>query len=278
MPHLNIPLSGAGLRLIRGLVRRGLTCLNVTLAILLLLPATKGAADTLTVAVASNFAKPMTELAKAFEQHTGHSVRLAFGSSGKLTAQILQGAPFQLFFSADQTKPAALIERGAAVPGSQFTYAQGGLALWSKNESAKPYDMLRNGHYTKLALANPRLAPYGAAAQEVLSQLNVLEESRSKWVLGENIAQTYQFVDSGNAELGFVALSQITAQEQTRNGASWIVPINLHSPIRQDAVLIGTQPGAAAQNFMTFIRSTAATEIIKSYGYRVAESESGAVQ
>lgn len=225
-------------------------------------------AETLTLAVASNFANPMREIASAFEQETEHSVRLAFGSSGKLTAQILQGAPFQAFFSADQTKPQLLIERGVATPGSQFTYALGGLALWSTTPASDPRMILQSGNFDKLALANPRLAPYGAAAIEILERLNLKAATQDKWVQGENIAQTYQFVDSGNAAIGFVATSQIVENGELATGSAWIIPSSLHSPIRQDAVLLGAQPGSAARQFMRFMQSSTAQNIINSYGYQ----------
>ena len=233
-------------------------------------------AEMLTIAVASNFAKPMADIVAAFEKETEHTVRVAFGSSGKLAAQLLQGAPFQLFFSADEEKPALLLKRGIAAADSQFTYALGRLALWSSDPTADPERLLRDGNFTKLALANPKLAPYGVAAREVLVNLNLIETSQARWVLGENIAQTYQFVDSGNADIGFVAASQITGNGKPAKGASWSIPESLHHPIKQDAVLIGQNPGRAAREFAVFVRSAAATEIIKRYSYQVGVTESGA--
>lgn len=226
-------------------------------------------AETLTIAVASNFAHPMREIAGAFERSTEHSIRLAFGSSGKLTAQILQGAPFQVFFSADDSKPRLLLERGVATPGSQFTYAYGGLALWSRSADVNTLTILQAGNFNKLALANPKLAPYGAAAIEVLEGLGLIGQTRKKWVQGENIAQTYQFVDSGNAEIGFIALSQITQNDKAIQGSAWRIPASFHTPIRQDAVLLGADPGQTARQFTAFVRGPVAHNIIERYGYRI---------
>lgn len=234
-------------------------------------------AEELTVAVASNFAVPMREIAAAFEQTSGQRVRLAFGSSGKFYAQIRSGAPFQVFLSADQSKPKALEEAGLAVPGSRFTYAVGALALWSRNADliqGGP-QILQQGSFRKLALANPRLAPYGAAAVEVLERLDAVEATRARWVRGENIAQAYQFVASGNAELGFVALSQIIADGKVTVGSSWLVPAGMHQPIRQDAVLLTR--GAASEGaraLLDFMRSERARAVIAAYGYR-SDDENG---
>lgn len=223
-------------------------------------------AEQLTVAVASNFAAPMREIAAAFERESGHGLRLAFGSSGKFYAQIQHGAPFDIFFSADRTKPQALEEAGLAVAGSRFTYAVGRLALWSRDAKlvrGGP-QVLEEGGFNKLALANPRLAPYGAAAVQVLRNLGLEEVTKPHWVRGENIAQTYQFVASGNAALGFVALSQISGG----GGSAWIVPGNLHDPIRQDAVLLKRgAKSAAARALLRFVRGARAAAIIESYSY-----------
>jgi molybdate transport system substrate-binding protein len=169
------------------------------------------AAEDVQVAVAANFTAPMQAIAAAFEKDTGHKPQLAFGSSGKFYAQIRNGAPFQVFLSADDEKPARLQEEGLAVAGTRFTYAVGQLALWSAKEGVvdNKGDVLKKGGYAHLAIASPKLAPYGAAAIEVLKNLGLLETVQPKFVQGENIAQTYQFVASGNAELGFVALSQV---------------------------------------------------------------------
>ncbi|MCW8125984.1 molybdate ABC transporter substrate-binding protein [Microbulbifer halophilus] len=228
-------------------------------------------AEQLTVAVASNFTAPMREIAGAFEGETDHRVRLVFGSSGKFYAQIRHGAPFEAFFSADRAKPEALEQAGLAVPGSRFTYAAGGLALWSGdgNLVRGGPGALERGDFNKLALANPRLAPYGAAAVQVLRKLGLEEGTRPHWVQGENIAQAYQFVASGNADLGFVALSQVSEGGHIDSGSAWEVPEDLHDPIRQDAVLLKRGvDSAAARALLRFVRSERAAAIIESYGYR----------
>tara|TARA_R110002072_G_scaffold7773_5_gene41556 strand:+ start:34078 stop:34911 length:834 start_codon:yes stop_codon:yes gene_type:complete len=247
-------------------------------------------AETVHIAVASNFAAPTKSLLEAFEAETGHKSIVSLGSSGKFYAQILHGAPFDVFFSADQAKPAALVAQGLVIPGSRRTYAIGRLALWSNRENyinGTP-SVLEEGEFSKLALANPRLAPYGAAAVEVLEALQLRRSTEHKWVQGENIAQTYQFVSTANADLGFIALSQVLSQVRPQGkskvppqegapdqsthifgrGSGWVVPANLHLPIRQDVVLLkraGDNPAATA--LMTFIHSLAARKIIESYGY-----------
>ncbi|MCX2779721.1 molybdate ABC transporter substrate-binding protein [Microbulbifer thermotolerans] len=226
------------------------------------------------VAVASNFTPAMKEIAAEFEKSTGHRVILSFGSSGKFYAQIKNGAPFQLFFSADTAKPEALEREGFTVPGSRFTYAIGGLVLWSASSDllSDGISVLREGTYNRLALANSKLAPYGVAAEEVLHNLGLQKSTQAKWVRGENIAQTYQFVASGNAELGFVALSQVMHNGRIDTGATWIVPSHLYHPIRQDAVLLSGSNSAAAAAFLRFVRGDKARAIIRSYGYRLPES------
>lgn len=230
--------------------------------------------DTLHVAVAANFAAPMKELVKDFERESGVRVSLSFGSSGKFFAQIQHGAPFQVLLSADQAKPAALEAAGLGLPGTRFTYAVGRLVLWSAHQGDKQDVMtqLRTGAYHKLAMANPALAPYGTAAIETLEALELSESTRSSWVMGENIAQTYQFVASGNADLGFVALSQVGELQSLNTGSGWIVPTSMHQPIRQDALVLAN----AAQDehmknraiaLLAYLRGDAARRIIESYGY-----------
>lgn len=232
------------------------------------------AAEEVRVAVAANFTPAMKEIAAEFEKSTGNRVILSFGSSGKFYAQIKNGAPFQLFFSADTAKPEALEREGLTVPGSRFTYAIGSLVLWSANPDllSDGISVLREGTYNRLALANSKLAPYGVAAEEVLQNLGLKKSTRAKWVRGENIAQTYQFVASGNAELGFVALSQIMHSGRIDTGSAWIVPSHLYSPIQQDAVLLSGSNNAAAAEFLRFVRGDKASVIIRSYGYRIPES------
>lgn len=248
--------------------------IRFSLLLLLLGASLQAQAEQLTVAVASNFAAPMREIAAAFEGETGHRVRLAFGSSGKFYAQIRHGAPFEAFFSADRAKPEALEKAGVAVPGSRFTYAVGGLALWSGdgNLVRGGPGVLERGAFNKLALANPRLAPYGAAAVQVLRKLSLEEATRPRWVQGENIAQAYQFVASGNADLGFVALSQVSEDGRIDSGSAWEVPEDLHDPIRQDAVLLKRgADSAAARALLRFMRGERAAAIIESYGYRAGD-------
>lgn len=223
------------------------------------------------VAVASNFTAPMKEIVKEFERTTTHTAVLSFGSSGKILAQIKHGAPFDVFLSADQEKPNALKAEGLIVPGSQFTYAVGQLVLWSADENriTKGSAALTQTNYHKLALANPRLAPYGAAAVQTLDALSLKGSTRDHWVQGENIAQTYHFVASGNAQLGFVALSQVTENGQIKSGSGWVVPNTLHNAIKQDAILLQHAKNKAAANaLIAFLKSATANKIIASYGYK----------
>lgn len=219
------------------------------------------------MAVASNFTRPMAVLADQFAEQTGHELQLAFGSSGRLYAQIINGAPYQVFLSADQDKPAGLEAQGRTVPGSRFTYALGRLALWTNRAGVEITGPgILESNFDRLALANPRLAPYGRAAEQVLENLGILAATRGRWVQGENIAQTFQFVDTGNADLGFVALSQIVGIDGLDN--AWQVDTALYDPIRQDAVLL-EDAGAcqACREFMHYLQSAQAREIIKSFGY-----------
>ncbi len=227
-------------------------------------------ADEVQVAVAANFTAPMNAIAAEFAKDTGHKANLAFGSSGKFYAQIKNGAPFQVFLSADDEKPAKLEQEGMTVPGSRFTYAIGTLVLWS----AKPGfvdakgEVLKKGNFTHLAIASPKLAPYGVAAVETMEKLGLMAAVQPKLVQGENIAQTQQFVITGNAELGFVALSQVMKDGKVSEGSAWVVPANLHTPIRQDAVILANGKGnAAAEALMKYLKSAKAAAIIKSYGY-----------
>lgn len=187
------------------------------------------------VAVAANFAPLMPALAERFERDTGHTLVISSASTGKLYAQIVHGAPFDVFLAADDDYPHRLEREGRGVAGSRFTYAVGRLALWSPRPSIVDGDsaVLKQKRFRKLAVANPRLAPYGAAAREALEKLGLWTSLQPQMVFGENIAQTYQFVASGNAELGFVAYSQVKGKA----GSHWLVPASLHSPLRQDALL-----------------------------------------
>lgn len=227
-------------------------------------------AQTVNVAVASNFIAPMKVLVTGFEQTSGQRLKISMGSSGKFFAQISQGAPFDLFFSADTQKPAKLVESGLAKADSRFTYALGKLVLWSSNIkfSGAGYEVLKTDDFNKLALANPRLAPYGQAAIEVLEQLDLAGITRSRWVQGENIAQTFQFVGSGNADLGFVALSQIVNSAELSNKVVWAIPNDFYAPIRQDAVLLErSQNNKVAKAFLDYVQSDKGRLVIESFGY-----------
>jgi molybdate transport system substrate-binding protein len=227
-------------------------------------------ADTTLVAVAANFTKPMNEIAAAFEKSTGHTAQLSFGASGKFVSQFENGAPFEVFLSADDKNPLKLEQSGLAVPGSRFTYAIGKLALWSStaNYVDDQGKILSSGGFKHLAVADPKLAPYGAAALEVLKNKGLLEKLQPLFVHGENIAQTHEFISTGNAELGFVALSQVIDNGKIAKGSGWIVPENLHSPILQDAILLKTGANnPAALALLDFLKSAPALAIIHKYGY-----------
>lgn len=232
--------------------------------------ATCAHAAEVSVAVAANFSAPMNRIAAAFEQDTGHKAVLSFGSTGKFYAQIRNGAPFQIFLSADQQTPAKLEQDGQTVPLSRFTYAVGRLALWSRQSGVvdDKGDVLRKGTFEKIAIADPRLAPYGAAAVEVMDKLGVRQSLQSKTVQAENISMAYQWVDSGNAALGFVALSQIMADGKVNSGSAWLIPAALHAPIKQDAVaLAAARDNPAATALLTYLRGDKARAIIRAYGY-----------
>lgn len=233
--------------------------------------ATQAQADEVTVAVAANFTAPMQKIALAFEQDTGHKIVAAYGSTGKFYAQIKNGAPFEVLLTADDETPTKLVAEGAAVAGTQFTYAIGKLVLWS----AKPAvvdgagEVLKKGAFDHIALANPQLAPYGAAAVQAMKALGVWETLQPKLVTAENIAQSYQYISSGNALLGFVALSQVLKDGKIE-GSVWLVPATLYRPIRQDAVILENGRGKpAALALMKFLKGAKAQAIIKSFGYEL---------
>ncbi len=230
-------------------------------------------ADRVQVAVAANFSAPMQRIAADFEAATGHRAELSLGATGKFYAQVRNGAPFELLLSADDETPAKLVADGLAVPGSAFTYAIGRLVLWSAQPGFVDADggVLKQGRFQHLAVANPKTAPYGAAASETLAKLGLLDALRPKFVQGENIAQTQQFVASGNAELGFVALAQVWRDGAFSGpGSAWVVPAALHAPLRQDAVLL--LPGRdkpAALALLSYLRSEKARAAIRSFGYEL---------
>lgn len=222
------------------------------------------------VAVAANFTAPMQKIAEAFQADTGHRAILSFGSTGKFYAQITNGAPYDVLLSADEATPEKLEEAGQAAPGSRFTYAIGKLVLWSPTPGYVDDQgrVLYVGDFRHLALPNPKLAPYGAAAVEVMTGMGVLETVQPKFVLGENLPQAFQFVVSGNAELGFLALSQLIKDGERIAGSVWEVPAERHQPIRQDAVML--KRGAdnpAAQALFDYLKGVKARAMITEYGY-----------
>lgn len=239
-------------------------------ALTLLLASNIGMADTTLVAVAANFTKPMEEIAAAFEKATGHNAKLSFGSSGKFVSQIENGAPFEVFLSADEGAPLKLEQSGVTVSGSRFVYALGKLVLWSATPGFvdNQGEVLSKGSFKHLAIADPKLAPYGAAAVEVLKNLGLTEKLQPLLVQGENIAQTQQFVSTGNAELGFVALSQVLENGKIASGSGWIVPADRYAPIKQSAVLLtlGAE-NPAAKALLDYLKSAPALAIIEKYGY-----------
>ena len=230
--------------------------------------ATQGA--DVTVAVAANFAAPMKRIAQAFERATGHRVVAAYASTGKLYAQIVQGAPFQVLLAADAKTPERLQAEGRAVAGSRFTYAIGRLALWSRDAGVVDAqgEVLRSDRVSRLAIADPKLAPYGAAAMQVLQRLGLQAALAPRLVTGESIAQAWQFTATGNAPLGFVALSQVMQDGTLTQGSAWVVPADLHDAIRQDAVLLQAgKDHEAAKALLRFLRSDEARRLIRDFGY-----------
>jgi molybdate transport system substrate-binding protein len=218
------------------------------------------------VAVAANFSAAAKEIAERFKEKTGHTALLSFASTGQLYAQMTQGAPFDVFLAADADRPEKAVAEGLAVPDSRFTYATGRLVLWSADPNRiRDSSVLKSGTLSKIAVANPKTAPYGAAALEVMKAMGIYEGLRPKIVEGENITQAYQFVATGNAELGFVALAQVIVGGK---GSYWLVPADMHTPIHQQAVLL--KNGAAdeaAQAFVDFLKGPEAKDIIHRYGY-----------
>jgi molybdate transport system substrate-binding protein len=239
--------------------------LALSIATWVLTSTTLPAAQT-NVAVAANFTEAAKEIAAAFKQKTGHEAVLSFGATGQFYTQITQGAPFQVLLSADDARPKKLVDDGLAVPDSRFTYAIGKLVLWSKTPGlVKGEETLKAASFTKLSICNPIAAPYGAAAVETMKSLKLMDQLQPKLVEGATITQAYQFVETGNAELGFVALSQLTG---TAVGSRWLVPQELYSPIRQDAVLLKSgASNEAATGFIAFLRGAEAHAIIEKYGY-----------
>jgi len=220
------------------------------------------------VAVAANFTEPAKEIAQLFAGKTHHKAVLSFGATGQFYTQISQAAPFQVFLSADEATPKKLVGNGFAVADSLFTYAIGKIVLFSGNAALVTGEQtLRDAKFNKIAIADPATAPYGAAAVETMKVLGVYDALAGKIVQGSNIAQTYQFVDTGNAELGFVALSQVAGR---RGGSRWVVPANLYGAIRQDAVLLRSGAGKeAAKAFLEFMKGAEAAKVMEKFGYDV---------
>ena len=226
-------------------------------------------AEELLIAVASNFMLPMQDIVEAFEADTGHEITVSYGSSGRLYAQIVNGAPYQLFFSADQEKPQALVKEGLAKEGNRLTYAVGTLFLWWLESDKDITEALDSGSLERIAIANPRLAPYGQAAMQVLESLGLNEQYENRLVMGESVSQVYQFVATGNVDAGFIALSQIIQFDKPLLGTGWIIPEPLHEPIYQDVVLLNNaENNLAATEFLEFMRGEQAKTIIDRFGYK----------
>lgn len=240
--------------------------LHIGLWVLLAVMSSSVYADEARIAVASNFVDVMKELAKQFEVEKGHKITLIVGSTGKHYAQIKQGAPFDAFFAADSERPERLEKEGVAKPNSRFTYAVGKLVLWSAEQGVidAKGNVLKGKTFKRLAIANPKLAPYGKAAQHVLKQKGLWQAMQGKIVRGENIGQTFQFVQTGSAELGFVAHSQI---KKHAKGSSWEVPQSLYEPIQQQAILLSQNQ--VAREFLHFVRNSKSQDIIREHGYRI---------
>lgn len=227
-------------------------------------------AETISVAVASNFTAPMQKIAAQFEKDTGHKAELSFGATGKFYAQISNGAPFGILLAADDKTPAKIAQEGKGDAASRFTYSIGKLVLWSKQDGYVDAngEVLKTGKFQHVAIANPKLAPYGLAAEQTLTKLNLLDAIKPKFVQGENIGQTYQFAATGNAELGFVALSQVMEDGKINAGSAWVVPAEMHEPIRQDAIVLNNaKDNVAAKALMDYLKGDKARAIISAYGY-----------
>ena len=229
-------------------------------------------AEEVQVAVAANFTAPLQSIAADFEKDTGHKVIAAYGATGQFYAQIKNGAPFEVFLSADDSTPQKLENEGDTVKGSRFTYAIGTLALWSAKDGYVDSQgkVLSDNQYQHLAIANPKAAPYGLAATQVLARLGLTDQVKAKIVEGQNITQAYQFVSTGNAELGFVALSQVYKDGKVSGGSAWIVPGDMHDPIKQDAVILNKgKDNPAAKALVDYLKGPKAAAVIKSYGYQL---------
>ena len=229
-------------------------------------------ADVVQVAVAANFTAPARALAEVFARTTGHEAKLSFGATGAFYTQIKNGAPFDVLLAADDERPARLEKEGDTVAGSRFTYATGQLVLWSAKPGLVDDEgaVLKHGNFGKIAIANPKNAPYGAAAVEAMNKLGLAATLQPKLVTGESIGQTYNFIATGNAELGFVALAQVLDGGKLKSGSMWVVPAKYHAPIIQDAVILKrAAANPAAKAWMALMRSPNTQDFIRSYGYEV---------
>lgn len=227
-------------------------------------------ADVVQVAVAANFTAPARALAEVFARTTGHEARLSFGATGAFYTQIKNGAPFDVLLAADDERPARLEKEGDTVPGSRFTYATGQLVLWSAKPGLVDDEgaVLKHGQFGKIAIANPKNAPYGAAAVEAMNKLGLAAALQPKLVTGESIGQTYNFIATGNAELGFVALAQVLEGGKLKSGSMWVVPAQYHAPIIQDAVILNrAASNPAAKAWMELLKTPQSKALIRSYGY-----------
>ena len=229
-------------------------------------------AEVVQIAVAANFTAPARALAEIFARTTGHEAKLSFGATGAFYTQIKNGAPFDILLAADDERPIRLEKEGDTVPGSRFTYTIGQLVLWSAKPGLVDGEgaVLKGGNFNKIAIANPKLAPYGAAAVETMDKLGLAAALTPKLVTGESIGQTYNFIATGNAELGFVALAQVLDGGKLKSGSMWVVPAKYHAPIIQDAVILKrAAANPAAKAWMALMRSPNTQDFIRSYGYAV---------
>ena len=229
-------------------------------------------AEVVQIAVAANFTAPARALAEIFARTTGHEAKLSFGATGAFYTQIKNGAPFDILLAADDERPIRLEKEGDTVPGSRFSYAIGQLVLWSAKPGIVDGEgaVLKGGNFNKIAVANPKLAPYGAAAVETMDKLGLAAALTPKLVTGESIGQTYNFIATGNAELGFVALAQVLDGGKMKSGSMWVVPAKYHAPIIQDAVILKrAAANPAAKAWMALMRSPNTQDFIRSYGYEV---------
>jgi molybdate transport system substrate-binding protein len=228
------------------------------------------------IAVAANFTAPIKDIAAQFEQDTGHKVVAAFGPTGGFYTQIKNGAPFEVFFAADDTTPEKLEKEGATVPGSRFTYAIGKLVLWSAREGYvdDKGEVLKKNEFQHLSIGNPKTAPYGLAGVQTLAKLGLTDATKAKLVEGSNITQAHQFIATGNAELGFVALSQVYKDGKITGGSAWLVPADLYEPIKQDAVILTAgKDNPAAKALIDYVKGPKGAAVIRAYGYELQTSK-----